>query len=350
MAPSTTPGFVWANAYGLGGTFVKDPVTGLNADDRLQTFVRGGGNDLYTKWQEADGSWSRDWYYVTDVKGLVDGQPAALRSPEGLLHVFWRGPDNSVWEYRQQTINSAWAKPVKIATNAASDPAPALNADGRISVFYNATDAAQWQVDQQQVDYASWTQPRILGGNVGTNLNLAPAVARDGEGRLEVFVTGHQNEIWGIAQKAANSTTWGSYFIVSARLAGVTGGPVAVTDADQRVRVFWRAGTTGFHAVESADYTFPSTPQPKQLLASIAETPSPVLAMDGRLEVFLVGTDRSIWVTEQQKHNEDVFTPVQQMPNGYAPGRPVPVKYADNRILVPHRGGDDGWWTYQQVR
>ncbi|MFD9637596.1 hypothetical protein ACFWX8_44350, partial [Streptomyces violascens] len=90
------------------------------------------------------------------------------------------------------------------------------------------------------MDYGSWGQPRVLGGNVGTNLNLAPTVARNGEGRLEVFATGHQNEVWGIAQKAANSTTWGAYFIVSDRRAGVAGSPFAITDADQRVRVFWR--------------------------------------------------------------------------------------------------------------
>ncbi|MFD9637790.1 hypothetical protein ACFWX8_45405, partial [Streptomyces violascens] len=87
MAPSTTPGLTWANSYGLGGTFVNDPVTGPNADDRLQTFVRGGGNDLYTKWQNPDGSWIRDWVHCDNCTGTVDGQPVALRSPDGILHV-----------------------------------------------------------------------------------------------------------------------------------------------------------------------------------------------------------------------------------------------------------------------
>jgi hypothetical protein len=32
------------------------------------------------------------------------------------------------------------------------------------------------------------------------------------------------------------------------------GSPTAVTDADQRIRVFWRAGSIGHHAVQPADY------------------------------------------------------------------------------------------------
>ncbi|MER5543005.1 hypothetical protein ABT072_11285 [Streptomyces sp. NPDC002589] len=359
MAPSTTPGLAWGSGFGLGPGFINDPGIGPNADDRLQTFVQGGGRDLYTKWQNPDGSWVQDWVHFDDSSGKVDGTPVALRSPDGILHVFWRGPDNGIWEYRQQVINGSWAAPVKIASNAASDPAPALNADGRISVFYSGIDASLWHVVQQQVNYGSWVPQQSLGGGVGNNLKLAPTVARNGEGRLEVFVTGHQNEVWGIAQKAANATTnWVGYFPVSPRTGGapasppaVTGGPFAITDADQRVRVFWRAGNVGFHAVEDATYTFPATPQPQQLPApaGIAETPAAILAMDGRLEVFLVANDRSLWVTEQQSHNEDTFTPAQQL-GGYAPGRPVPARYADNRILVPHRGSDNGWWAYQQVR
>ncbi|MCC3775421.1 hypothetical protein [Streptomyces sp. UNOB3_S3] len=69
--------------------------------------------------------------------------------------------------------------------------------------------------------------------------------------------------------------------------------------------------------------------------------------MDGRLEVFVVATDRSLWVTEQQKHNEDVFTQVQQL-DGYVSGHPAPANYVGNRILVPHRGRHNDWWGFQQ--
>ncbi|MGW7081506.1 hypothetical protein [Streptomyces sp. NPDC054866] len=348
MAPSTTPGSVWQAGLGLGGGIVNDPGVAPNADDRLELFVRGGGSDLYHKWQNADWSWNKDWHPFPGTAGTVDGSPVALRSPGGHIHVFWRGPDNSIWHLRQQVINGGWGNPAKIASGAASNPAAALNADGRISVFYNGTDSTLWHIDQIQVDYAGFNQPDSLGGGTAANNKLAPTVARNGEGRLEVFVHGASDEVWGIAQKAADSSTsWTTYFIVSERNAGVVGSPFAVTDADQRVRVFWRAGTTGYHAAQQAGYASWNTPQP--LSGKIMETPTAIIAMDGRLEVFVVADDRSLYVTEQQKPNQDTFTQVDRL-GGNLPGLPIPARYHDNRIVVPHRGSDNSLWAFQQVR
>ncbi|MEU7107377.1 hypothetical protein ACFQ2B_16305 [Streptomyces stramineus] len=318
-----------------------------NADDRLQIFVRGGGKDLHSVWQEEDWEWSPGWYVHPKTSGTVDGSPVALRSPNGHIHVFWRGPDHAIWHLRQQVINGAWGTPAKIASGAASDPAAALNADGRISVFYNGTDRALWHVDQTRVGHAGWNPPDSLGGNTGPHSNLAPSAVRNGEGRLEVFVHGAADEVWGIAQKAADSTSWGAYFIVSARKAHVVGSPFAVTDADQRIRVFWRAGTTGYHAAHQPGFTGWKVPQP--LSGKVVETPRAILAQDGRLEVFVIADDRGLYVTEQQKPNEDAFTQAHRI-GGNLPGLPVPARFHDNRVVVPHRGSDDGVWAFQQTR
>ncbi|WP_380282185.1 hypothetical protein [Kitasatospora purpeofusca] len=34
---------------------------------------------------------------------------------------------------------------------------------------------------------------------------------------------------------------------------------------------------------------------------------------------------------------------------GHLAGLPVPARYHDNRLLVPHRGSDNGIWAYQQM-
>ncbi|MFJ9080336.1 hypothetical protein ACIRO3_34650 [Streptomyces sp. NPDC102278] len=86
-----------------------------------------------------------------------------LRGPDGIVNVFWRGPDNSVWTLRQNVINSAYATVEKLTSNAASDPAATLNADGRISVFYNGTNAELCHIGQQNTDYASWVPAQNLG-------------------------------------------------------------------------------------------------------------------------------------------------------------------------------------------
>ncbi|MFF2545188.1 hypothetical protein ACFVUY_21815 [Kitasatospora sp. NPDC058063] len=348
MAPSTTPGLVWASPFGLGGGTTFNPAVVPNADDRLSVFVRGNGPDLYVKSQQRDWSWEANWTRIAGAVGKVAGTPAAVRGPDGIVNVVWRGPDGGVWALRQDVINSTGYVVSRIASDAASDPAAVLNADGRVSAFYNGTDRALWHVHQTAVDYASWEPAESLGGDTLANNVLAPAAARGGDGRVQVFVHGANDEIWGISEQDPDSTdNWTNYFLVSARNAGVVGSPTAVTDADRRIRVFWRAGTTGFHAVQPAgygtSYTTPGTTQ-----GTIVEAPVAILAMDGRLEVFVVATDRSLYVCEQKQPNADVFADAAPL-GGHVAGLPVPARYHDNRLLVPHRGSDNGIWAFQQM-
>ncbi|WP_328741403.1 hypothetical protein OG436_00080 [Streptomyces caniferus] len=349
MSSSTTPGLAWASPFGLGGGISVDPAVAPNADDRLSVFVRAGGSDLYVKSQQRNWSWEANWTQVAGTSGTVAGTPVAVRGPDGIINVFWRGPDDSIWALRQAGINSGAYALTRIASGSASNPTAALNADGRISVFYNGTDRALWHVYQAGVAYPSgWNQPESLAGDTAANNTLTPAAVRGGDGMIQVFVHGAADEIWGISEMGPDSTSnWGSYFPVSARNAGAVGSPTAVTDADQRIRVFWRAGTTGYHAVQPAGYGItygtPGTTQGK-----IVETPVAILAMDGRLEVFVVADNRSLYVCEQKQANGDDFADAAYI-GGNLPGLPVPARFHDNRIVVPHRGSDNGLWAFQQV-
>jgi hypothetical protein len=70
--------------------------------------------------------------------------------------------------------------------------------------------------------------------------------------------------------------------------------------------------------------------------------------MDGRLEVFVIADNRALWVCEQKQANGNDFAGAAFI-GGNVPGLPVPVRYHDNRIVVRHRGGDNGVWAHQQV-
>ncbi|MET9296468.1 hypothetical protein [Streptomyces sp. NPDC003077] len=179
MAPSTTPGLVWASPFTLEGGITADPAVAANADDRLSVFVRGGGWDLYVRSQKRDGTWG-DWTPIAGSAGNVAGSPVAVRAPDGIISVVWRGPDDSIWAARQAGLNTDAYALTKIASGAASDPAVALNADGRVSVFYNGTDRALWHVCQTSVTYPSgWNRPESLAGDTGTHNSLAPAACSE---------------------------------------------------------------------------------------------------------------------------------------------------------------------------
>lgn len=125
------------------------------------------------------------------------------------------------------------------------------------------------------------------------------------------------------------------------------GSPTAVTDADQRIRVFWRAGSIGYHAVQPAGYGNAYC-TPGTTHGTIVETPVAILAMDGRLEVFVIADNRALWVCEQKQANGNDFAGAAFIGGNFL-GLPVPVRYHDDRIVVPYRGGDNGVWAHQQV-
>ncbi len=110
--------------------------------------------------------------------------------------------------------------------------AVARNADGRMEVFARGNDRALihiWQVGPN----TGWTDEwRSLGGR----LHSVPAVGRNIDGRLEVFGIGDNNTIWHIWQIVPNGI-WSGWHDL-----GVGGvllvAPVVAHNADGRLEVF----------------------------------------------------------------------------------------------------------------
>ncbi|MFI1257188.1 hypothetical protein ACH4U6_25880 [Streptomyces netropsis] len=358
MPPTTTPGLVWSSSHTrLLGTTPNSPCASPQADGRIHAITQYSNNGLGHRWLKRDGSWA-DWEQFINVPNQVDGVPAALRDARGLLHIFWRDANSSLWWLRQKTVNADWAKPEEIASRTAGgqgetavgvqgNPAPALNADGRISVFFHGTDGALWHVHQQGVDHASWSRPQSLCGSVGQS-RQAPGVARAGDGRLHAFVTNAAGEVDAVAQAEADATDeWGPYVRVSPPNAGVTGSPSAATDANQRIRVFWLSGTTAHHAAQCAGYTGWGASQ--ALSGSAITTPRAALAQDGRLEAFVLDSGKGLCVARQKAVNSSDFTSFESLNlTGITGSHPITTTTSDNRIAVVARGSDQATWVVIQ--
>lgn len=150
----------------------------------------------------------------------------------------------------KQTFNNLVANQIANFTVAAEEPpapscaldervspAVARNSDGRLEVFVRCTDGNLWH-KYQLAPNSGWSEWENLGGY---SPRAQPVVGRNADGRLEVFVRGTDGNLWHMYQVAPNSgwsgwTSLGGY--------SPNAQPAVGTNADGRMEVFTR-GTDG---------------------------------------------------------------------------------------------------------
>ncbi|MGW2513591.1 hypothetical protein ACWC0A_30185 [Streptomyces scopuliridis] len=328
----TTPGTVWGGFQSLGGTLVNDPAVVARSDGRLIVLAESRNHTLVFIRQNRDLSWS-PW---TELPGArISGVPAAILGRDRLPRVFWRTPGDELFAGRIPRIPGAsGSRPVKVADGVAGDPAAVLNADGRISVFYRGTDDTVRSVSHTSVAYAVWAPAATIGG--AAEGVPCPVLAADG--RVAVFVRGGDDEVWIAEQRIPDAT---SDWIPFERLARTPArsDPKAALDADGRIRVFWQ-GRDGAGCFLGRQGDYAAWNPEGALKGGLAGAPYPVRSpLDGRLQIFAAGPDRALWVAEQKTVNSDQFTDFAPL-HGALAGAPVPACHADGRISVFVRGTD----------
>ncbi len=196
--------------------------------------------------------------------GTRPGRPAVARDGGGLLEILVTGQDGAVWHAREVSSAvgpgwSAWQSlgqpdgvpPVTLPIRLQKpDPAPVAvsNADGCLDVFVVRQDYAVWHVRQTQPGgpWSGWESLGRPGGQIGGTTGPVVAVA-NADGRLELFTT----------------------------------------DTNERVQRCWQRQAGGdWSAWESLEHPT-GVPAGSKLAA--------VQISDGRLELFMVGTDGAVW-------------------------------------------------------
>ncbi|MFD7224026.1 hypothetical protein ACFV9P_23895 [Streptomyces sp. NPDC059892] len=331
----TTPGTVWGAFQPLGGTLVNDPAVVARPDGRLVVLAEGRNHALLFIRQNSDPGWS-PW---TELPGArISGVPAAILGRDRLIRVFWRTPGGELFAGRLPGTpgipGESSAHPVKVADGVAGDPAAVLNADGRISVFCRGADHTVRSVSHTSVAYAVWAP----AATIGAAAEGVPCPVLAADGRVAVFVRGGDGELWISEQRIPDTT---SDWIPYERFAGTPAlsDPKAALDADGRIRVFWQGPDgAGRFLGRQGDY---AAWNPEGLLkGALAGAPYPFRSpLDGRLRIFAAGPDRALWAAGQKTVNSDQFTDLASL-NGALAGAPVPACHRDGRISVFVRGTD----------
>lgn len=216
-------GVAWSGWSSLGGVLTSDPtvvVTGRN----IHVFARGTDNQLWHRWWEAAlGAW-QPW---EPLGGILDGGPdGAVMS--GSLHVFVKGIDGSL--HQRWWDGWRWLPWEDLGGVLTSDPSVVASAGRYLDVYSRATAGVLQHKLWNGVGWSGWSP--LDGG-----LNSAPD-ASSWPGRIDVFVTGTDDQLWATSWEGSNRTGW------QGRGGGLTSAPGAASWGLGRIDVFGR-GTDG---------------------------------------------------------------------------------------------------------
>ena len=286
----------------LGGGLNSNPIAIRNQDGRLQVFVLGLDNAIYTNRETAPGSgtWS-------GFAGIITGPNlpviAGARNLDGRIQVFYRGSDNALWYIIQTAANSTTWTAVSLGGGLTSEPSVGMNADGRLEVFVRGLDNALYH-NWQTTPGGAWSGFARLGGQ----LTSGPFVAQNSDGRLDVFLRGTDNGVWHINQLAPNSSgSWSGFEGLGGTLAGdhPYNSPSAALGPDGRLQLFVRWGDNTLRTLvqNAPNGSFPVWGWENLWGWIDATVPPPVRSKDGRFFIFVRGGGYNLYFNSHNAPN-----------------------------------------------
>ena len=258
-----------------------------------------------------------------DVGGSFVGSPAAAEVSAGNLNVYGVGQNGAFW-YNNKNLASGtwfgWAQFLDAPTGGAtSDPAAVQSPNGKTYLFVRGSDNAM-RVSIRSAG-GSWSPWSSLGGSCTSG----PGAATDGGSGVRVYCRGQDGNIY--EQSGEPWTGWN--VVLAAPPVGISTSPPAAAPQ----YVFVRGANN--HILYSRRVS--GTWQPwVDIGGQTTFGPAVASSMDGRLDVFAVGTNNRLWHKvydhgwfEQSSDDSWISIPtnaanVSGRPVAYAPGGRAP--------------------------
>jgi peptidoglycan/xylan/chitin deacetylase (PgdA/CDA1 family) len=203
----------WSAESSIGGRIVGAPAATL-AQTTLVVGARGTDGALWLNFN-SNGTWG-GWH---SVGGLLSAAPAVVGGTDGRIDVFVRGLDDSLWT-RALPPGGSWSPWTNLGGWLTTGPAGAYIDATRLDVYAIGGDRAVW--------HRMWTGSTWSGWqSVGGQTYAAPSVARSPQGDgAWVFARGTGNGLYLNADAAVGGTAWhdlGGVLIDAPAAAGAAG-------------------------------------------------------------------------------------------------------------------------------
>ncbi|HEX4759026.1 MAG TPA: hypothetical protein VH308_13635 [Terracidiphilus sp.] len=262
----STPGGSWSGWSDLGGSGITSLQAANNADGSLSVFGIGANGDV---WYASENAPEAGWSAWTDLAGQPI-QPGFVvgQNLSGLLDVFGVDATGNVW-MNTQTPSAGWGSWVQMSGVQLNPKlAVAQNLDGRLELFGIDSIGRVWHNSQQSPGgtwggwslilghrlqpgftvgqnangtleifgveqtgppgsnnlstgssgLGAWTIAQLTPGgswgnwlNLGGTVNPSLVVGNTQDGRIQLFTTGSNGDVWSDWQTSASGSTWSGW-------------------------------------------------------------------------------------------------------------------------------------------
>lgn len=236
-----TPGQSYSPWSGHGGSHDSNPTVGRTFDGRLYLLARTGGTVQKRHQSIANGGWAGAWANVAGGTGIMVGDPAIENMGDGRLMAFSLASDGQIYSSNQSTAYSdtwtAWSGH-GLPTTFVGNPKTSHFTNGRVAVFCRDTNGNIWY-RYQTTSMGSWGSWVNLGHHSICATAGDPVIARNPNGKMQLFVRGANGNIFTLIESASDSTTWNAWSGLYDK--AFVGDPEIGMSQNNRILVFCRA-------------------------------------------------------------------------------------------------------------
>jgi len=151
--------FGWSNWESLGAVVSSGPQTPavLNCQNFIELFIRGSDKGYWHKRQTINDYRGLTWSQWKPLGGVFASAPATIMNGDGLLDVFGRGPDKSIWHKVQghhpvDAPSDTWTHWGSIGGKHSVTPNLVLDFAGMVHVFVRGLEGSVWHTTQAPVN------------------------------------------------------------------------------------------------------------------------------------------------------------------------------------------------------
>jgi len=207
--------YVWSGWENLGGVWTNKPSVTINNEGLLSVFVRGVDRSIYIASQETSAEHGLVWSDWVWLKGNMASAPktSAVTMADGMSVLTVRGMDKTFYMKKQTNdIDGVeWGLWDPVGGLWSSGPTVLSPNSDTLDLFGLGLDLSVWhKVYSLNADGEMfWSAPECLQGRFSSSVS----VAKDTSGQMHVFARGFDQAIWYKSQSpdANNVATWGNW-------------------------------------------------------------------------------------------------------------------------------------------